>query len=52
MKHKTSVALKEDTLTSMRASIRKGKFRNKSHMMEYAILKLLEEDKSKEEEDD
>ena len=41
MKIKTSVALGEKTLISMRELVRTGQFRNKSHLMEYAILKLL-----------
>jgi len=28
-------------------SIKKGKFRNKSHFVEYAVKKLLEEEKEK-----
>lgn len=43
MKHKTSVALDENILLAMRMLVREGKFRNKSHVMEYSIKKLLEE---------
>ena len=43
MKHKTSVALDEETLARMRELIRSGLFRNKSHVMEYAVKKLLVE---------
>lgn len=43
MKHKTSVALDGETLTAMRELVRNGLFRNKSHVMEYAVRKLLEE---------
>ncbi len=43
MKIKTSVALGEDTLHSMRELVRDGRFRNKSHVMEFAIKQLLRE---------
>lgn len=42
MKYKTSVALDEETIFKMRELVRKGEFRNKSHVMEYAIKKLIE----------
>lgn len=44
MKVKTSVALRQETLISMRELIRKGQFRNKSHVMEFAVEKLLREE--------
>jgi len=43
MKVKTSVALGHETLISMRELVRRGQFRNKSHIMEFAIQKLIEE---------
>jgi len=43
MKLKTSVALGQETLISIRELIRKGQFRNKSHVMEFAIQKLIKE---------
>jgi len=48
MKHKTSVALDEETLISMRKLVRKGQFRNKSHVMEFAVKKLIKEDEDAE----
>ena len=45
MKYKTSVALDEGTIAKMRELVRSGQFRNKSHVMEFAILKLLEKGK-------
>ncbi len=42
MKLKTSVALDEETLTAMRELVRAGVFRNKSHVMEYAVKELIE----------
>ncbi|MBW3014652.1 ribbon-helix-helix domain-containing protein [Candidatus Woesearchaeota archaeon] len=44
MKVKTSVALEEETLVSMRELVKKGNFRNKSHVMEFAVRRLIEED--------
>lgn len=41
MKHKTSVALDTETILAMRELVRKGVFRNKSHIMEFAVKKLI-----------
>ena len=41
MKFKTSVALDEETIVSIRELIRDGQFRNKSHVMEFAVKKLV-----------
>lgn len=46
MKHKTSVAFDEDTLISIRELVRTGSFRNKSHVVEYAVKKLIDEEKN------
>ena len=43
MKHKTSVALEEGTLVAMKELVRNGLFRNKSHVMEYAVKRLIGE---------
>ncbi len=43
MKIKTSVALDEETICSMRELVRKGLFRNKSYVMEYSVKKLIDE---------
>ena len=43
MKIKTSVALEEETIHFMRELVRKGLFRNKSHIMEYSVKKLVNE---------
>ncbi len=45
MKHKTSVALDAETIFAMRALVRKGIFKNKSHVMEFAVKKLVEENR-------
>lgn len=45
MKHKTSVSFEEETIIKIRELIRTGKFRNKSHVVEYAIQKLIEENR-------
>ncbi|MBI2138851.1 hypothetical protein HYU13_04635 [Candidatus Woesearchaeota archaeon] len=44
MKVKTSVALGQETIGSMGELMHKGKFRNKSHIMEFAVEKLLVEE--------
>jgi len=43
VKHKTSVSLEEETIFEMRKAVREGLFRNKSHIMEYSIKKILKE---------
>lgn len=43
MKHKTSVALELETIMEIQSLVRTGKFRNKSHVMEYAVKKLVKE---------
>jgi Arc/MetJ-type ribon-helix-helix transcriptional regulator len=43
MKFKTSVSFDEDTISGIRALIRRKHFRNKSHVVEFAVAKLLEE---------
>jgi Arc/MetJ-type ribon-helix-helix transcriptional regulator len=42
MKHKTSVAFDKKTIEGIRYLIRSGNFRNKSHVVEFAVKKLLE----------
>ena len=43
MKHKTSVSFDEETIIKIRELIRTGNFRNKSHVVEFAIQKLIED---------
>ena len=43
MKHKLSITVDEDVILKMREKIREGTFRNKSHLVEYSVKKLLEE---------
>lgn len=44
MKQKLSITLDEETVFGIQAHLRTGKFRNKSHVVEYAVMKLLEEE--------
>lgn len=44
MKHKISVTIDEDSVSSILKTVETGKFRNKSHFVEYAVKKLLEEE--------
>jgi len=44
MKHKLSVSIDMDTVLQMFEKIRDGTFRNKSHLVEFAIKKYLEEE--------
>jgi Arc/MetJ-type ribon-helix-helix transcriptional regulator len=41
MKRKISISIDEETLLKILGSIKQGKFRNKSHAIEYAINNLL-----------
>ncbi|MFC1691433.1 hypothetical protein ACFL0W_04605 [Nanoarchaeota archaeon] len=43
MKHKLSITLDEETVVGIQAKLRTGLFRNKSHIIEYAVKKLLED---------
>jgi len=42
MKQKISITIDEATVFDILKSIETGKFRNKSHVVEYAVKKLLE----------
>jgi len=44
MKYKTSVSFDEDTIQGILELVRNGRFRNKSHVVEYAVQKLIEND--------
>jgi len=46
MKHKISVTIEEKTVQDIFRAISSGKFRNKSHVVEYALKKLLEAENS------
>jgi len=43
MKHKLSVTLDETLVNEVIRVLSTGKFRNKSHFVEYAVKRLLEE---------
>ncbi|MBI4452887.1 type II toxin-antitoxin system ParD family antitoxin [Candidatus Woesearchaeota archaeon] len=47
MKQKISITLDEETVTEIQSHLRTGKFRNKSHVVEYAVRKLLEEENAR-----
>ena len=42
MKQKISITIDEETVYDILKSISSGKYRNKSHVVEYAVKKLLE----------
>lgn len=45
MRHVVSISLKEDTVLRLREKLREcSEFRNKSHLIEYAIERLLEDE--------
>ena len=43
MKHKLSVTLDKEIVHEIMRALSSGKFRNKSHVVEYAVKRLLEE---------
>lgn len=43
MKQRISVSVDEETVLKIQKKLRQGFFRNKSHVVEYAIQKLEEE---------
>lgn len=45
MKKKISVSMEEELITEIEEKAKKGIFRNKSHLVEFAVNKLLREEK-------
>ena len=48
MKAKISVAIDQEHLDGLNELVQTGRFRNKSHVIDYALAKLLEGDDSHE----
>ena len=46
MKQKLSITINEETVSLIEKCIEDGRFRNKSHIIEYSINKFLKEDKN------
>jgi Arc/MetJ-type ribon-helix-helix transcriptional regulator len=44
MKAKLSITVDENTVLDILKTLSNGKFRNKSHFIEYAVKKLIEEE--------
>jgi len=44
MKSKISITLDNETVEKISSEVASGRFRNKSHAVEYAVKKLLEEE--------
>lgn len=47
MKQKISITIGEGTVFDILKSIESGRFRNKSHVVEYAVKKLLDKETDK-----
>jgi len=45
MKQKLSITIEEETIKLLEEIIKEGRFRNKSHFVEYSINKVLKENK-------
>ncbi len=41
MKHKLSISMEEDTILKVLDKMRDGMFRNKSHLIEHAVVQFL-----------
>jgi len=46
MKKKMSITVDEEKIEEIDALLKKGFFRNKSHVLEYSLNKFLEEEKN------
>ena len=46
MKKKLSITIEENTITQLEGFVKDGRFRNKSHGVEFALTKLLGEVKN------
>ena len=46
MKRKISVSIEEDTIEKLEDYVNSGSFRNKSHVVEFAIGKFIQGDKN------
>lgn len=44
MKRKLNVTIDEEKIKQIEELIASGKFRNKSHVLEYSVIRLLEEE--------
>jgi len=47
MKQKISLSMEEETLKKIDAYVSEGSFRNKSHVVEFALNKFIKESKNK-----
>ena len=45
MKKKLSISIEEETIQDLEERVSTGLFRNKSHIIEFAVSKLLKEEK-------
>jgi len=46
MKQKLSITIEQDTIKLLEKFIKEGRFRNKSHIIEYSINKFLNKEKN------
>ena len=46
MKQKLSITIEEETIKRLSEAVEEGRFRNKSHVVEYSLNKLLRENKN------
>ena len=44
MKLKLSISMDEETVSKLEEAVKDGRFRNKSHIVEYAVNKMLKQD--------
>lgn len=46
MKQKTSIAIEEDTIECLGRAVTEGRFRSKSHAVEFSVNKVLKDNQS------
>ena len=46
MKQKISISIDENKIKKIEELLKNGKFRNKSHVVEFSVNKILKEDKN------
>ena len=44
MKQKLSITIEEETVEKLNEVVKEGRFRNKSHVVEYSLNKLLDDE--------
>ncbi|MBS3102679.1 hypothetical protein J4458_04515 [Candidatus Woesearchaeota archaeon] len=49
MKQKLSISMDSETVSQLEDALKTGRFRNKSHLIEYAVTSILKQDRGQNE---